>query len=116
MSPAIQAASTVAWQDEGHVVENRRFYDEKFRSVTPVLKEVLEVEIPDAAFYLWAKVEGGDDTIYAQKLYRDYNVAVLPGSYLARKAHGINPGEGYIRMALVASQEECMEAAKRILA
>jgi N-succinyldiaminopimelate aminotransferase len=116
MSPAIQAASTAAWKDEVHVIENRRFYDEKFRSVTPVLKEVMEVHIPDAAFYLWAKVEGGDDTIYAQKLYRDYNIAVLPGSYLARKAHGINPGEGFIRMALVASLDECMEAAKRILA
>ncbi len=114
MSPAIQAASTAAWNDEGHVVENRRFYDEKFRSVTPVLQEVMEVEIPDAAFYLWAKLEGGDDTTYAQKLYRDFNVAVLPGSYLARSAHGINPGEGFIRMALVASLEECMEAARRI--
>jgi N-succinyldiaminopimelate aminotransferase len=114
MSPAIQAASTAAWKDEAHVVENRRLYAEKFRTVTPMLKKVMQVDVPDAAFYLWAKVKG-DDTAYAQKLYRDYNVTVLPGSYLAREAHGVNPGEGFVRIALVASLEECVDVARRIL-
>jgi N-succinyldiaminopimelate aminotransferase len=114
MNPAIQAASTAAWKDEAHVVENRRLYAEKFRSVTPLLKNVLDVEVPDAAFYLWAKVKG-DDMEFAKKLYRDYHITVLPGSYLAREAQGINPGKGFIRMALVASLNECLDAAKRML-
>ena len=113
MNPAVQAASVAAWQDEVHVVENRRLYAEKFAAVTPVLQEVLDVELPDAAFYLWAYT-GQSDTEFALRLYRDYNVTVLPGSFLAREAHGVNPGQGFIRIALVASLEECMEAASRI--
>ena len=113
MNPAVQAASVAAWQDEVHVVENRRLYAEKFATVTPVLQEVLDVELPDAAFYLWAYT-GQSDTEFALRLYRDYNVTVLPGSFLAREAHGVNPGQGFIRIALVASLDECMEAASRI--
>ena len=113
MNPAVQAASTAAWNDETHVIENRRLYAEKFNAVTPMLSSVLEVEMPDAAFYLWAKSEISD-TELAVKLYRDFNVTVLPGSYLAREAHGTNPGEGFIRLALVASLSECVEAATRI--
>ena len=113
MSPAVQAASIAAWNDEAHVVENRRLYAEKFSKVTPLLSGSLEVEMPDAAFYLWARTPQ-PDTEYAQRLYRDYNVTVLPGSYLARDAHGINPGKGFVRLALVASLEECLEAAKRM--
>lgn len=113
MNPAVQAASAAAWQDEVHVVENRRLYAEKFAVVTPMLQDVLEVELPDAAFYLWAYT-GQSDTEFALKLYRDYNVTVLPGSFLAREAHGVNPGQGFIRIALVASLAECVEAAERI--
>lgn len=113
MSPAVQAASIAAWNDEAHVIENRRQYAEKFKSVTHLLSGSLEVEMPDAAFYLWARTPMSD-TEYAQMLYRDHNVTVLPGSYLARDAHGINPGKGFIRLALVASLDECMEAARRI--
>lgn len=113
MNPAVQAASMAAWNDEAHVVENRRLYAEKFKAVTPMLKEVLQVDMPDAAFYLWAKSEL-PDTEFALKLYQDFNIIVLPGSYLAREAHGINPGKNFIRMALVASHEECLEAANRI--
>ena len=114
MNPAVQAASAAAWNDEAHVVENRRLYAEKFRIVTPMLKNVLEVERPDAAFYLWAKVPGSD-TGFAQHLYRDANITVLPGRLLAREAHGINPGAGFVRIALVAPLEECVAAAERIL-
>ena len=113
MSPTVQAASTAAWNDDAHVVENRQLYAQKFKVVTPMLAEVLAVEMPDAAFYLWAK-STIPDTELAVKLYRDLNITVLPGSYLAREAHGSNPGENFIRMALVASLEECVEAANRI--
>lgn len=115
MSHAVQTASISAWKDEQHVVENRRQYADKFRKVTPVLQEVLQVRQPDAAFYLWAKAQSGiSDTALAIRLYRDFNVTVLPGSFLAREANGINPGEGFIRIALVASEAECLEAAHRI--
>ncbi|MEQ1598604.1 MAG: succinyldiaminopimelate transaminase [Methylotenera sp.] len=113
MSPTVQAASIAAWNDEAHVIENRRLYAEKFNAVTPMLSKVLEVEMPDAAFYLWARSKESD-TALAVKLYRDFNITVLPGSYLAREAHGENPGKNFIRMALVASLEECAEAANRI--
>ena len=113
MSPAVQAASIAAWNDEAHVIENRRQYAEKFKAVTPLLNGSLAVEMPDAAFYLWARAPM-PDTEYAKRLYRDYNVTVLPGSFLARDAHGINPGKGFVRLALVASLEECLDAANRI--
>jgi len=113
MSPTIQAASIAAWNDEVHVIENRKLYAEKFTAVTPLLQAVLDVEMPDAAFYLWARSKESD-TELAIKLYRDLNITVLPGSFLAREAHGINPGKNFIRMALVASHAECFEAANRI--
>jgi len=114
MNPATQAASITAWQDEAHVVENRRLYTEKFNTIAPILKTVWpSVETPDAAFYLWVQTEQ-DDQAVALQLYRDLNITVLPGSFLAREAHGINPGKGFIRMALVAPLDECVEAAQRI--
>ncbi|MEZ0331326.1 MAG: aminotransferase class I/II-fold pyridoxal phosphate-dependent enzyme, partial [Methylophilaceae bacterium] len=113
MSPAIQHASIAAWNDETHVIENRRLYAEKFQRVLPMLQDVLDVQRPDAAFYLWARTPISDRE-YAIKLYRDLNITVLPGSYLARDAHGANPGKNFIRMALVAPLEECIEAARRI--
>jgi N-succinyldiaminopimelate aminotransferase len=113
MNPAIQAASIAAWNDETHVVENRRLYAEKFAKVVEILKPVLPVTMPDAGFYLWIRTPIAD-TAFAQGLYRDYNVTVLPGSYLARSADGVNPGEKFVRLALVASTEETVEAAQRI--
>ncbi|MBA3696549.1 MAG: succinyldiaminopimelate transaminase [Methylotenera sp.] len=113
MNPAVQAASLTAWNDEVHVIENRRLYAEKFSTVTSILGKTLEVAMPDAAFYLWARTKVSD-TEFALKLYRDFNVTVLPGSYLAREAHGINPGKNFVRLALVASLNECIEAAKRV--
>jgi len=113
MSPVVQAASTAAWRDEQHVVENRALYRSKFAQVTPLLAEVMDVALPDAGFYLWAKVKG-NDTDFARDLFALYNVTVLPGSYLAREFQGGNPGAGRIRMALVAETAECVEAAQRI--
>lgn len=116
MSPAVQVASTVAWRDEAHVRENRRLYDEKFAKVTPILAECLDTRMPDAAFYLWASVAryGITDTDFARRLHAGYNVTVLPGSFLARESGGVNPGAGFVRIALVANVDECVEAARRI--
>jgi N-succinyldiaminopimelate aminotransferase len=118
MSLVVQAASKAAWSDEEHVVANRALYRDKFMQVTPLLAEVLEVDLPDAGFYLWAKIPAKlklDDSAFAKALLEQYNVTVLPGSYLAREANGINPGDNFIRMALVATTEECVEAAQRIV-
>lgn len=121
MSGVVQAASAAAWDDEAHVADNRRLYREKFAQVTPVLAEVMDVALPDAGFYLWARVperfggqQGGDDTDFARLLLAQYNVTVLPGQYLAREVDGRNPGAGRVRMALVADTAECLEAARRI--
>ncbi|MFG6449193.1 succinyldiaminopimelate transaminase [Roseateles sp. BYS180W] len=120
MSPLVQAASIAAWGDEAHVVANREAYRRKFAQVTPVLAEVLDVRLPDAGFYLWCGIPpdvcGGDDIAFAQGLLAQYNVAVLPGSLLARSAHGCNPGAGRLRLALVAEEAACLEAAQRIAA
>jgi len=115
MSPVVQAASIAAWGDEAHVVDNRNLYRTKFAQVTPLLAGVMDVALPDAGFYLWAGVSGGDDVAFALQLLAQYNVAVLPGSLLAREAGGVNPGAGRIRMALVAGVDECLEAAQRIV-
>lgn len=110
-----QLASVAAWQDESHVIENREAYRQKFDAVLEILDGVLDVKKPDASFYLWPKtpIKGED---FAQQLFAQQKVTVLPGSYLARSADGINPGENYVRLALVAPLAECIEAAKRIKA
>lgn len=113
MSPTFQHASTLAWRDEEHVAENRRLYARKFKAVIPVIGQALEVDWPEAGFYLWLKTPI-DDTIFARDLYHHYNLTVLPGSYLGRHSGGENPGAGYVRIALVTSIEECREAANRI--
>lgn len=119
MGPVVQQASIAAWNDEAHVVANREKYRAKFAQVTPLLAAVMPVPLPDAGFYLWADVSriaaDGDDVGFALELLAKYNVAVLPGSLLARAAHGVNPGAGRIRLALVAETAECVEAAQRIV-
>ena len=115
MPPPVQTASIAAWNDEEHVAENRRLYREKFAAVTPLVAEVLGTAMPDAGFYLWAKTPMAD-TDFARGLLEHYNVVVLPGSFLARESDGVNPGAGFVRIALVASLEECLEAAARIRA
>lgn len=114
MSPAVQAASVAAWRDEAHVVENRRLYREKYAEMTPILQQSLEVDLPDGGFYLWAETPISD-TDFCRELYKRYNVMLLPGSFLAREAHGINPGRNFVRIALVAPLDECVEAAQRIV-
>ncbi|QOJ23644.1 MAG: succinyldiaminopimelate transaminase [Gammaproteobacteria bacterium] len=113
MNPVAQAASAVAWNDEMHVMENRRLYAQKFSDAIAVLSDITDVQMPDASFYLWIKTPVSD-TEFTKRLYQDYNVTVLPGSYLARDAHGVNPGKNFVRIALVAAPEECIEAMNRI--
>ncbi|HET9112656.1 MAG TPA: succinyldiaminopimelate transaminase [Burkholderiales bacterium] len=115
MSPSIQMASIAAWNDETHVAENRRLYAEKFAAVLDILQPTFAATMPDAAFYLWLAVPNGDDIDFARRLYRDYHVTVLPGSYLARDFAGENPGRGYVRIALVAPLADCTDAARRMI-
>ena len=115
MSPAVQHASIAAWSDEASVRDNRERYREKFAAVVPMLQPVLQVREPDAGFYLWARVPGDDDERFTWELFGATHVTVLPGRYLAREAHGVNPGRGYVRMALVAGTADCVEGARRIV-
>jgi N-succinyldiaminopimelate aminotransferase len=122
MSTVVQTASAAAWLDEQHVIDNRAQYRAKFAEVTPLLAQAMNVALPDAGFYLWAEVpqrfgglSAGTDVDFARELLAQYNVTVLPGSYLAREANGHNPGAQRVRMALVAETAECVEAAQRIV-
>ena len=113
LPPPVQAASIKAWGDEAHVRENRALYREKFDAMLEILAPVMEVERPDAGFYLWPRTPI-DDTQFAQRLFAEQHVTVLPGSYLSREVNGENPGRNRVRMALVAPLDDCVEAAQRI--
>ncbi len=113
MPPPTQAASIRAWSDEAHVADNRDYYRRKFERVVDILSPVMELEYPAAAFYLWPRTPV-DDTVFARGLFASRHVTVLPGSYLSRETAAGNPGAGYVRMALVAPLEDCVEAANRI--
>lgn len=113
MSPLYQLASVAAWQDEAHVRDNRQRYSRKFTAAAPLLRDPLMTQMPEAGFYFWIGTPI-PDTIFAQRLLAEKNVTVLPGSYLARPAHGVNPGENFIRIALVAEYDECIEAVQRL--
>ena len=114
MAPYTQAASIAAWGDEAHVRENRERYRRKFDAVLAILQPVLEVQRPPAGFYLWPRTPV-DDVKFTRLLLERQNVRVLPGSFMSREAGGVNPGQGRVRIALVADLEECVEAAQRIL-
>jgi N-succinyldiaminopimelate aminotransferase len=110
MSFAVQKASVAAWNDEAHVRENRRLYGEKFDAVLPLLK----AQRPDGGFYVWLRTPI-DDAEFVRRLHHEYNVLVLPGSFLGREVNGKNPGANHVRIALVAPLQECVEAAERIV-
>ncbi|HEY9032624.1 MAG TPA: succinyldiaminopimelate transaminase [Pseudomonadales bacterium] len=113
MAEPTQIASTLAWQDEQHVIDNRALYRRKFRQVLDVLDGCLNVAMPPAAFYLWPQLPD-DDERFCQALYAAQNVTALPGQYLSRQANGTNPGQNHARLALVATEAECLDAAQRI--
>jgi N-succinyldiaminopimelate aminotransferase len=108
-----QYASIAAWQDETHVIENRQLYRQKFSAFIEILSEACPVSKPPASFYVWLKTPMSD-TEFAQKLFARQNVTVLPGCFLSRDNGAINPGRNHVRIALVASLEECCDAAERI--
>jgi N-succinyldiaminopimelate aminotransferase len=114
MSLAVQQASIAAWSDERHVEENRRLYAEKFRAALPMIRPPLRAGMPQGGFYLWMRTPI-DDAEFVRRLYAEYNVLALPGSYLAREAPGGNPGKNHVRIALVASLDDCLEAMRRIV-
>ncbi|HSJ97671.1 MAG TPA: succinyldiaminopimelate transaminase [Myxococcota bacterium] len=116
MSNAVQHASIAAWKDEAHVAGNRRLYREKFAAFFDAVDPALPLARPEAGFYYWAAVPGGDDAAFARALFEQAHVTVLPGSYISREAHGDHPGRGFVRMALVATVEDALEAAHRIAA
>ena len=116
MGIPVQHASIAAWNDEQHVIENRRLYQEKFDRVLPILQQAFDVRRPDASFYIWLKVPGGDDLAFAKKLWQEAAIQVLPGRFLARDTEYGNPGEGYVRIALVADVDTCVKAAETIVA
>jgi N-succinyldiaminopimelate aminotransferase len=114
MSVAVQKASIAAWSDEKHVEENRRLYAEKYRAVMPLLGGPLSADMPDGAFYLWMRTPV-DDQAFARDLHHQYNVLVLPGSFLGREVGGANPGRNRVRVALVAPLAECVEGVERMM-
>ena len=114
MSVTVQRASIAAWRDEAHVIANRSLYAEKYRQALPLLRGPLEAYRPDGGFYLWMRVPI-EDAEFTRRLQRDYNVLVLPGSYLGREIDGINPGRNYVRLALVQPLAECVDAIQRIV-
>lgn len=115
MSIPVQRASIAAWNDEQHVIDNRRLYQEKFERVIPILQQVFDVKLPDASFYIWLKVPDGDDLAFARNLWQKAAIQVLPGRFLARDTEQGNPGEGYVRIALVADVATCVKAAETIV-
>ncbi|HEY0943086.1 MAG TPA: succinyldiaminopimelate transaminase [Steroidobacter sp.] len=113
MPPPAQFASIAAWNDEAHVLENRNLYRQKFAAVLPILREVMPVEMPEASFYLWPQVD--NDERFTRALFEQQHITLLPGSYIARPTpEGSNPGRGRVRISLVATVPECVEAASRI--
>ncbi|UOO82620.1 succinyldiaminopimelate transaminase [Uruburuella testudinis] len=116
MSVPVQRASIAAWNDETHVAENRRLYQEKFDKVVPILQQAFDVQMPDASFYIWLKVPDGDDLAFAKTLWQKAAIQVLPGRFLARDTEHGNAGAGYVRIALVAGAAECVQAAETMVA
>jgi N-succinyldiaminopimelate aminotransferase len=113
MSVTVQRASIAAWNDEVHVIENRARYAAKYAAVLPLLRQSLETGMPEGGFYLWIRTPI-DDAEFARQLHRDYNVLVLPGSFLGRESNGTNPGRNYVRVALVQPLADCVDAIKRM--
>ena len=114
MPPAAQTLSLLAWQDEEHVIANRRRYRRKFDRAFEILQGHLDIHRPEGGFYLWMETPV-DDTEFVRQLYAEQQVTLLPGSFLARTVDGSNPGRGYARIALVPEEKDCEEALVRLV-
>ncbi|KIT16704.1 aminotransferase class I/II-fold pyridoxal phosphate-dependent enzyme [Jannaschia aquimarina] len=112
----LQMAAAAAWADEAHVEENRRLYAEKFEEAARILGNVPGVTIPEAGFFLWLPAPGGNGEATTVKLWREAGVKVLPGAYLARETEDGNPGQAFIRAALVAPRDEVARGLTRLRA
>ena len=113
MSLPVQHASIAAWSDEAHVATNRKLYRRKFEDAKTILHDVLPIHDSGYGFYLWVRTPVPCD-VFAKGLYASQHVTVLPGQYLGRAVDGVNPGAGFVRMALVAEPAVCREALYRI--
>ena len=116
VSLPLLAAGTAAFRDEDHVIENRRLYNEKYEAVSRILGTDLPHDIPPAGFFLWLDVTAfGDDVTLTKKLWEEVGLRVVPGSYLAREDRdGVNPGDGFLRIAMVAPLDETEDAMHRL--
>ncbi len=100
----LQRAAEAAWQDEAHVDESRARYQAKYDIADKIFEGIKGCAAPDAGFFLWLPVDDGEAA--ALRLWRETGVRVLPGAYLSRDADGVNPGKGYIRVAMVVEEQE----------
>ncbi|NVL01895.1 aminotransferase class I/II-fold pyridoxal phosphate-dependent enzyme, partial [Ruegeria pomeroyi] len=100
----LQAAAARVWADEAHVAENRALYQEKYALADQVFAGVQGYQPPEAGFFLWLPVDDGEAA--SLKAWRETGVRVLPGAYLAQGKPGQNPGETYIRVAMVAPKQD----------
>jgi aspartate/methionine/tyrosine aminotransferase len=113
----LQAVAAAAFDDERHVEENRRLYNAKFAVAERVLAPLFAGIVPDAGFFLWLDVSrfGGGIEV-ARRLWAEAGVKVLPGSYLALDGPAGNPGDAYIRLALVDDVTTIETALARVVA
>lgn len=115
LPPHHQLASSLAWSDEQHVVDNRKLYAKKFAAVSAILEPHYDLHQPQGGFYHWLPVPMGDQT-FCRELLHQQNVTVMPGSFLARDTDQGNPGANHVRIAWVATLQDCVEAAERLAA
>ena len=100
LSVPTQEASEWAWKDDDHVQKNRLEYDLKYQVAKECLDSSIEIERPNGGFYYWLKLPCNDEN-FVKTLYQKESVLTLPGTYLSKEEKGINPGKGYVRLAVV---------------
>jgi aspartate/methionine/tyrosine aminotransferase len=111
----VLAAATALWHDDAHVVANRDLYRQKFRLAEARLGPYFGPVSPDGGFFLWLDVGDGEATTV--RLWQEAGLKVLPGAYLGRAgAEGHNPGQRYIRLALVHDLATTVDALDRLVA
>ncbi len=107
----IQILSSKLWSDEKHVKDSRSMYKVKFEYADKVLSKYSCYQKPDAGFYLWLNVGNGEK--FAQALYRNYSLKVMPGFFLSKGKYK-NPGKNFVRVSLVHNITKCKGAIDQI--